>query len=256
MRRPASCRMQHGWTRRPREATGCPRCARLPSSSPAARVPAGAIPLSQTAKACKGFNHAVHLHQARGAVEAKQELWVQGLAGICERVQDHQRGTGNQTDGCWRKEQRRAGAGLVPQGADVGAVRVSAGGWEGWVLEGLQASAPLTARRRLTRIPHAVLLHALRGCCWNALPLKLQMGCMAALHGCRSCGRRRTGRRQLSSLWSCTPRSCSATAMPEAQRPFLTGSTAPDMSASCMQGAGSISLRIMLTSIMLLTSLS
>ena len=53
-------------------------------------------------------------------------------------MQYHERGTGNQTDGCWRKEQRRAGAGLVPQGADVGAVRVSAGGWEGWVLEGLQ----------------------------------------------------------------------------------------------------------------------
>ena len=59
---------------------GCPRCARLPSFSPAARVPAGATLLSQTAKACKGFNHAVHLHQARGAVEAKQELRVQGLA--------------------------------------------------------------------------------------------------------------------------------------------------------------------------------
>ena len=33
------------------------------------------------------------------------------------------------------------GAELVSHGMDVGAVRVSAGGWEGWVLEGLQVSA-------------------------------------------------------------------------------------------------------------------
>ena len=33
----------------------------------------------------------------------------------------------------------------MPQGTDVGAVRVFASGWEGWVLEGLQVSSGETA---------------------------------------------------------------------------------------------------------------
>ena len=33
-----------------------------------------------------------------------------------------------------------AGADLVPDGVEVGAVRISVTGWEGWVLEGLQVS--------------------------------------------------------------------------------------------------------------------
>lgn len=39
---------------------------------------------------------------------------------------------------CATIAQRRIGADLVPEDVEVGAVRVSVTGWEGWVLEGLQ----------------------------------------------------------------------------------------------------------------------
>jgi hypothetical protein len=40
--------------------------------------------------------------------------------------------------GCGRAARRRIGADLVPGGVEVGAVRISVTGWEGWVLEGLK----------------------------------------------------------------------------------------------------------------------
>ncbi len=39
---------------------------------------------------------------------------------------------------CVRAVQRRRGASLVPEDVEVGAVRVSVTGWDGWVLEGLR----------------------------------------------------------------------------------------------------------------------
>ncbi len=39
--------------------------------------------------------------------------------------------------GCNRTALRRIGADLVPADVEVGAVRVSVTGWEGWVMEGL-----------------------------------------------------------------------------------------------------------------------
>ncbi|CAK0732485.1 hypothetical protein CVIRNUC_000137 [Coccomyxa viridis] len=106
------------------------------------------------------LSHAITLHQvALGSVDEETCIVPDAARMDPETARgyglpkDHQRGTGNQTNGCWRKEQRRAGAGLVPQGADVGAVRVSVGGWEGWVLEGLQEL--WTAQNRT---PPAVIL--------------------------------------------------------------------------------------------------
>jgi hypothetical protein len=45
------------------------------------------------------------------------------------------------SQGCAHVERRLRGADLVPEGVEVGAVRVSVAGWEGWVLEGLQVRA-------------------------------------------------------------------------------------------------------------------
>ena len=42
---------------------------------------------------------------------------------------------------CVRTAQRRRGASLVPEDVEVGALRVSVTGWDGWVLEGLRVSA-------------------------------------------------------------------------------------------------------------------
>ena len=39
---------------------------------------------------------------------------------------------------CVRAVQRRRGASLVPEDVEVGAVRISVTGWDGWVLEGLR----------------------------------------------------------------------------------------------------------------------
>ena len=39
---------------------------------------------------------------------------------------------------CRQAASRRRGAGLVPPHVEVGAVSISAPGWEGWVLQGLQ----------------------------------------------------------------------------------------------------------------------
>lgn len=41
---------------------------------------------------------------------------------------------------CEHKARRTKGASLIVKSANVGAVRVSASGWEGWVLDGLQVS--------------------------------------------------------------------------------------------------------------------
>ncbi len=41
---------------------------------------------------------------------------------------------------CVRTVQRRQGSSLVPANVEVGAVRVSVTGWDGWVLEGLQVT--------------------------------------------------------------------------------------------------------------------
>ena len=45
---------------------------------------------------------------------------------------------------CVRAVQRRRGASLVPEDVEVGAVRVSVTGWDGWVLEGLRVRLSLT----------------------------------------------------------------------------------------------------------------
>lgn len=55
-------------------------------------------------------------------------------------------GSGAAGGACARVATRRRGEALVPPGTPVGALRVSAAGWEGWVLEGLAglfAAAPL-----------------------------------------------------------------------------------------------------------------
>ena len=39
---------------------------------------------------------------------------------------------------CLQRAERTQGARLVPPGVNVGAIRISASGWEGWILEGLQ----------------------------------------------------------------------------------------------------------------------
>jgi hypothetical protein len=56
--------------------------------------------------------------------------------------------------GCTRKALRRGGAALVPDGVEIGAIRVSASGWEGWVLEGLRVSLGfgVCAAPRLARL--------------------------------------------------------------------------------------------------------
>ena len=41
---------------------------------------------------------------------------------------------------CQHKAHRIRGARMIPKSDNVGAVRVSASGWEGWVLDGLQVS--------------------------------------------------------------------------------------------------------------------
>ena len=43
-----------------------------------------------------------------------------------------------QADRCTERAKRIQGARLVPPDLNVGAVRISASGWEGWILEGLQ----------------------------------------------------------------------------------------------------------------------
>ena len=45
---------------------------------------------------------------------------------------------------CVRAVQRRRGASLVPEDVEVGAVRVSVTGWDGWVLEGLRVCSHTT----------------------------------------------------------------------------------------------------------------
>lgn len=45
--------------------------------------------------------------------------------------------------GCNRTALRRIGSDLVPRVVEVGAVRVSVTGWEGWVMEGLRVRARL-----------------------------------------------------------------------------------------------------------------
>lgn len=44
---------------------------------------------------------------------------------------------GDGSGGCNRTALRRIGADLVPEDVEVGAIRVSVTGWEGWVMEGL-----------------------------------------------------------------------------------------------------------------------
>lgn len=43
-----------------------------------------------------------------------------------------------QADRCLQWADRVRGERLVPHDVDVGAIRISASGWEGWILEGLQ----------------------------------------------------------------------------------------------------------------------
>jgi len=47
-------------------------------------------------------------------------------------------GTAAGAGGCNRTALRRTGSDLVPRDVEVGAVRVSVTGWEGWVMEGLR----------------------------------------------------------------------------------------------------------------------
>ena len=46
-------------------------------------------------------------------------------------------------EGCQRLAQRRPAHSLIPPDVEVGAIRISATGWEGWVLEGLKVRAIL-----------------------------------------------------------------------------------------------------------------
>ena len=43
---------------------------------------------------------------------------------------------------CTQQAKRRLGASLLPAAVPLGSLRVSAPGWEGWVLDGLQARSP------------------------------------------------------------------------------------------------------------------
>ena len=58
-----------------------------------------------------------------------------------EGVEAGEAGFGGGAQRCTRTERRLRGADLVPEGTEVGAVRVSVSGWEGWVVEGLQVRA-------------------------------------------------------------------------------------------------------------------
>ncbi len=49
--------------------------------------------------------------------------------------------------GCNRTALRRIGSDLVPQDVEVGAIRVSVTGWEGWVMEGLAVSLQLCSAK-------------------------------------------------------------------------------------------------------------
>lgn len=42
--------------------------------------------------------------------------------------------------GCQRVVKRKVVSNLIPANVEVGAVRISANGWEGWVVEGLQVN--------------------------------------------------------------------------------------------------------------------
>lgn len=63
-----------------------------------------------------------------------------------------------QSGRCQQRAQRVKGARLVPRNADVGAIRVSGSGWEGWILEGLQVQEPFNDHAQYR-------IHALRGAC-------------------------------------------------------------------------------------------
>ena len=43
--------------------------------------------------------------------------------------------------GCMRKAARKPAHMLIQEGTDVGALRVSVGGWEGWVWQGLKVES-------------------------------------------------------------------------------------------------------------------
>ena len=61
------------------------------------------------------------------------------------RCQAHEAASGGD---CTRSGKRVAASALVPNDVAIGAVRISAGGWEGAVLEGLEVSSEASSKHR------------------------------------------------------------------------------------------------------------
>ena len=95
------------------------------------------------------------------------------IRALCIRPQAHEAASGGD---CTRSGKRVAAASMVPDDVNVGAVRVSANGWEAAVLEGLEVCAPPVGPSRRTcvgdslcrrqyKCPRlALLLHPARSC--------------------------------------------------------------------------------------------
>ncbi|KAK9806068.1 hypothetical protein WJX72_000034 [[Myrmecia] bisecta] len=91
-----------------------------------------------------GFQHLVALHKvALGAVEEDicthwgQEAEVELYRGYSTAAA-HNISAGAPGSNCTRTERRHVAADMVPNDTEIGAVRVSVTGWEGWVVEGLK----------------------------------------------------------------------------------------------------------------------